>query len=104
MAIFASQITATVAIPFDEPHTVTVRKLNARQWAEVAALIGTDQRLEWAEALVKHGLASWTYAEPVDGADLTDEALAFIAIEVAKLTKPVLFETPEAKKTAKKKG
>jgi hypothetical protein len=33
MSIFASYVTRTVAIPFDEPHTVTIQKLTAKSLA-----------------------------------------------------------------------
>jgi len=49
-------VTATVPIPFDVPHTVTVRKLNARQWANVSKLALEGQRIEYAEALVRDGV------------------------------------------------
>src|SRR4029450_4560149 len=42
MSIFASYVTRTVALPFDEPHTVTIQKLSgkalaAARQAQVAA-------------------------------------------------------------------
>lgn len=35
MSIFASQTQVTVAIPFDVPHTVTIRKLTGREYETV---------------------------------------------------------------------
>src|SRR5688572_5013340 len=50
--------------------------------------------------LVKSGLVAWSYDRAVDAEaieDLDDDAIEFIAREVLKLTKPMLFmETPEA--------
>ncbi len=52
MSIFASQTAATIAIPFDAPHTVTVRKLTGReldaaQEAHRGSLLGGSTR-SWA--------------------------------------------------------
>jgi hypothetical protein len=55
--------------------------------------------------LIKFGLKSWTYDDPITEAaiaDLTDEGEDFIARAILKLTKPSLFQTVEEAKATQK--
>jgi hypothetical protein len=57
--------------------------------------------------IVRAGLKAWSYKRAVDAAaidDIDDESLEFIATEIMRLTKPALFQTPEEREAAKKKG
>jgi hypothetical protein len=145
VSIFASQTQSDpIPIPFDPPHTIVVRKVTGKEYQAAVndstgritalfrrALAGggvTDPAVFAAaadpllghdrSALVRAGLVSWSYPQPIavrpaKGADLvlrrqeqeardtviddlSDEALDFIAIEVLRLTKPALFVAPEA--------
>lgn len=53
--------------------------------------------------VVRGGLVSWSYNRPLtDIADLDDEALDFIAIEVMRLTKPGRFQSADEREAARK--
>ncbi len=55
--------------------------------------------------IVRAGLTAWTYDKPLTAvADLDDEALEFVAIEIMRLTKPGLFLTDEEREAARKNG
>lgn len=143
---FASLVQSDpIPLPFDLPHTVTVRKLtgaeveraqsvhqrsiaSGRGWAnkfrrEIEKGIATDGQVLEAIAdpllgydrmtMVQAGLVAWSYEtkpgkpKPLTTdakADLDDEALDFIALEVLRLTKPGLFQTEEEREQATKNG
>jgi hypothetical protein len=95
MSIFASQVTKEVPIPGAEPHTMTVRKLSARQFQEVVALFRADS-LIWRDKAIEYGVTAWTLEQPIGVeafADLVDEVVDAAALEVMKLTKPTWFAT-----------
>lgn len=65
--------------------------------------------------VVKRGVKAWSYTEtdekgaerpkPVTAAaiaDIADEPLEFLAVEIMRLTKPALFQTPEEAEAARK--
>jgi len=159
-----ARATATIPIPFDPPHEVTVRQLNGRQLGnaqkaffneliadvqtrggakvqkDIQSLFEKDKTAAADEvakvqadplngfdkySLLYAGITSWTYPEslaPVavveqvaDGRQITvmripaidelnDEALAFFATEVLRITKPSLFLTEDEAKAAQKNG
>ncbi len=163
MSIFASDTTKTLEIPFDPPHTVTIRKLtgkklvkaqkaffneliaevqsrggakvqkdieqlfdkSAKTEAEIAKVKADPLNGYDKHALIAAGVVAWSYPrglEPVavteqtaDGRevtvmivpaidDLDDEAVAFFATEVLRLTKPSLFLSAEEAKAEQKNG
>lgn len=58
-------------------------------------------------AVVQAGLTGWSYeakvgAEAID--ELDDETVEFIAVEVMKLTRPALFQTPAEQEADEKNG
>lgn len=144
MSIFASQTTSDpIPIPFDAPHTITVRQLTGRevelaQAEHLKSLINGRSPRGWSDAfqrlltkglgtdkdaaevirdplngfdrvsVVRFGLMGWSYDQSIAPvttpatkeqpavvsdavADLTDEALQFIATEVMRKTKPDRF-------------
>lgn len=58
-------------------------------------------------SIAQHGVTAWSYPRPVTPAaiaDLDDEALEWMAVEVMKLTKPALFQTVEEVEADRKNG
>lgn len=152
MSIFASETTATIPLPFDAPHTVTIRKLTGRdvelaQAAHLKDFVGANSPRGWPAifksalavgtavdadarhaltdplvgydrlAIVRAGLTGWSYTAaddkgvqvprqvtPAAVADLDDEALEFLAVEIMRLTKPSLFQTAEEREASRKNG
>jgi len=104
MSIFASAVTRVIEMP--EGGTVTIQKLSGQQLME-AMRLQTGDNAAWAATLVKHGVKAWSYDEevtPQTVADLSFEAMSFLAEAVLKLTKPDLFDTPEKAKAKRKNG
>ena len=104
MSIFASQSHDLIPIPFDPPHVVTIRKLSGLQ---LTTLQRTDGTPIDTHAVLRMGIVSWTYPDPVTPetiADLTREALELLALAIMKLTMPSLFQTPEERETETKNG
>jgi hypothetical protein len=63
--------------------------------------------------IVRGGLKSWSYTDgdekpkPVTSQaieDLDDEALEYFAVEIMRLTKPALFQTPDEAEAGRKNG
>lgn len=145
MSIFASRTQKTIDLPFDPPHTVTIRRLAGRhlEKAEREHLVATIDHLkalggvafqreleslgdETARneliakrqqdplssvdiyVVLRHGIVSWTYDEPVSVEsieDLDDEAATFLAREIMRLSRPSLFlSTEDAEREQKKAG
>jgi hypothetical protein len=58
-------------------------------------------------AVVLSGIKSWSYEATVSiktVADIDDETLEFLAIEIMRLTKPQLFLAPEERQAIRKNG
>jgi hypothetical protein len=148
MSIFAKQHTSTIPLPFDEPNTVTIRRLSGRQLerAGEASLSTTVRRtqaigrfqalqaavlevarsgsatdaammaalekvngdpMQWydRDTLIREGIVSWTYGEPVGPdtlSDLVPEAFELLSLEILKFAKPDLFLTPDEREEARK--
>lgn len=134
MGSFASHTKSDpIPVPFDPPHTITVRQLTGQEYEEaqaahargiasgrnwsnrfrtaISAGIATDEQVSLAVsdpllgydrlAMAQAGLVAWSFKDgdkpkkltPAAVADMSDELLELVALEVLKLTKPALFET-----------
>jgi hypothetical protein len=83
MSIFASQTSVTIPIPFDDPHTVTIRKLTGRELERAQAehmrsMVGGRSVRGWSGAFqrILNGLATpadaqQVLADPLGGYDRT---------------------------------
>lgn len=106
MSIFASQVTKVVPIPGAEPHTMTIRKLSGAEYAEVIQLFKADSPV-WRNKAIEYGVTAWSLSEKrtVEAmADLVDEAVDAVALDVMKLTKPAWFETKAEAAAEEKNG
>lgn len=104
MSIFASQVTKVVSIPGAEPHTMTIRRLSGGEFAEVIQLFKADSPV-WRNKAIGYGVTEWSLSEArtVEAmADLVDEAVDAVALEVMKLTKPAWFTTKDEADAAEK--
>jgi hypothetical protein len=104
MSIFASESQTTIAIPFDPPHTVTIRKLSRREWMTLSQIADGDamnrQAMQWC-------VLGWSYATPVTPEALDDldvEAYAFISNEIVYHTMPSLRPAAPPPEVAQKNG
>jgi predicted butyrate kinase (DUF1464 family) len=78
VSFFASQTSATIPIPFDPPHTVTIRKMTGRE-VELAQAVHAGEIASgrgWAERFrrvlvqgIKDGAAAQVLADPLNGYD-----------------------------------
>lgn len=110
MSIFASQTQQTLPIPFDLPHTITIRKLTGleveqaqradaiaiasggvRLWAARMKRIGEEGAKALADPLVgfdritiiRSGLLAWSYPQAVKSALSTGDAIEDLDDEAA---------------------
>src|SRR5262245_52603518 len=84
MSIFASQTSATIALPMDIPHTVTIRKLTARETETaqaVSALSITNGRVSTFSQRLRRILAE-DATEADASAVLVDPLLGYDRYEV----------------------
>lgn len=106
MSIFASQVTKVVPIPGVEGQTMTIRKLSARQFAETIALFRANSPV-WRDKAIEFGVTEWSLNIPrtVEAmADLVDEVVDAIALDVMKLTKPAFFQSKDDAEAEQKNG
>ncbi len=80
MSMFASKTQATVALPFDPPHTITIRKLTGREYEETQEVhragVAAGRTRSWNIAvrrMLEHGVedakVKAAVADPLTGFD-----------------------------------
>lgn len=87
-------------------QTVTVRKLSGQQFQR--ARMDRPADVSFRQAILRDGIASWTFdgvplsADTID--DLDEDAAELIASEIILMTKPSLKQTAEEAEAARKNG
>lgn len=104
-SIFASQTEQTRDLPFDPPHTATIRPLTGLEVLKARQIRAAGEtEVPW---LLQTGIVRWSYERPVTAeaiADLTITALEWFTTEIGKLTFPEAYQTDEEKAVAQKNG
>ena len=93
---------------FQQALTAGIATADQAARAQRDPLAGLDRT-----TIVCCGLKGWSYVDAAGAplpvtvkaiADIDDEALEFLAVEIMKLTKPALFQAPAEVEAARKNG